>query len=74
MSTTKQKNEWISKKKDRINLLVDKGRKSEYALHAQENGESLNAFINRAIENQIQRDQEQSGLMEVAQAAESAPV
>lgn len=56
MSTTKQKNDWISKAKDRINLLVDKGQKETITNHAKAHGESLNAFINRAIREAMERD------------------
>ena len=58
MSTTKQKNDWISKAKDRINLLVDKGQKETITNHAKAHGESLNAFINRAIRETMERDKE----------------
>ena len=34
---------------DRVELKVKKGRKEEIRLFAESNGESLNAFINRAI-------------------------
>ena len=56
MSTTKQKHDWISKAKDRINLLVDKGQKETITNHAKAHGESLNAFINRAIREAMERD------------------
>lgn len=41
---------------DRISLRVTKGRKDELQVHAFSKGESLNAFINRAIDNQLLRD------------------
>ena len=43
---------------DRINLTLPKGRKEEIKAHAESRGESVNGFINRAIENQIERDRE----------------
>lgn len=34
---------------DRLEIKVKKGQKEEIRLYAQQNGESINAFINRAI-------------------------
>lgn len=42
-------NKWIAKAYDRINLTVPKGRKIEIQIYAEERGESVNGFINRAI-------------------------
>jgi len=55
-TSAKAKNDWISKAYDRINLTVDKGQKDLIRAHAESRGESVNAFINRAIENQIKQD------------------
>ena len=42
---------------DRIELTVKpKGRKEEIKAHAEKQGETLNGFINRAIEEAIERD------------------
>ena len=43
---------------DKILLRLPKGRKEELKAHAESQGESVNGFINRAIENQIERDRE----------------
>lgn len=43
---------------DKILLRLPKGRKEEIKAHAESRGESVNGFINRAIENQIERDRE----------------
>lgn len=43
---------------DRIELRVDKGRKEAVQAHAALKGESVNAFINRAITETMERDQE----------------
>ena len=48
--------DWISKTYDRINLTVPKGRKEAVKAHAETQGESLNAFINRAILETMERD------------------
>lgn len=60
-TSAKSKNEWIAKAYDRINLTVAKGRRDEIKAHAEAQGESVNAFINRAIDNQIERDTAQKG-------------
>lgn len=59
-------NKWIAKAYDRINLTVPKGRKEIIQAHASARGESVNAFINRAVDSQIERDNE-------AQTAHSGP-
>lgn len=41
---------------DRVELRLDKGRKDEVKAHAETQGESLNAFINRAILETMERD------------------
>lgn len=41
---------------DRVELRLDKGRKDEVKSHADTQGESLNAFINRAIAETMARD------------------
>ena len=54
------KNAWIAEKLDRINLTMPKGRKEELKAHAAAQGESVNAFINRAITEAIERDNARS--------------
>ena len=51
-------NRYIADKYDRVNLTIPKGSKDRIKAHAERLGESLNGFINRAIENQIQADNE----------------
>ena len=41
---------------DEIKVRVEKGRKAELQAHAEAQGESLNAFMNRAAEETMQRD------------------
>ena len=50
------RNGWIAEKLDRINLTVPKGRKDIIRAHAEAQGESVNAFINRAISEAMKRD------------------
>ena len=45
-----------------IAFRVFKGEKDAIVLHAADRGESLNAFINRAIFEQMKRDREQEGI------------
>lgn len=54
----KWQNDYIAKTYDRVTVLVAKGDKERIRGHAEERGESINAFVNRAIESQIQRDKE----------------
>jgi len=60
MATTKasQKavNKYMKENYDRVNLTMPKGKKETVQLHAARYGESVNAFINRAIDEAIQRD------------------
>ena len=50
------KNQWQKNNYDRINLTVPKGKKEHIKNHAQAKGESTNGFINRAIDEAIERD------------------
>lgn len=52
------KNKYNAKAYDRINLTMPKGKKEVIQNHAEECGESTNAFINRAINETMQRDSE----------------
>lgn len=51
------KNSWIADKLDRINLTVPKGKKAVIQAHAEAHGESATAFINRAIDETMERDE-----------------
>lgn len=55
----KWQNDYIARTYDRINLTVPKGQKEVIQTHAVSRGESVNSFIGRAIENQIERDQKE---------------
>lgn len=41
---------------DKVLLRLKSGKKDEIKAHAEEQGESLNGFINRAIDETIKRD------------------
>lgn len=55
---TKASNKYNAKAYDRIALQVKKGQKENIKAHAEQHGESLNGFINRAIKETIERDNE----------------
>lgn len=50
------KNRYNDKTYDRINLTVPKGQKNVIKAHAESRGESVNGFIQRAIDETIIRD------------------
>lgn len=53
------KNRYMNKAYDRINLTVPKGEKEVIKAHADKtDGGNVNGFIQRAIREQIQRDNE----------------
>ena len=54
------RNRWISEKLDRVNLTMPKGKKATIQAHAEQQGESLNAFINRAIDETMEKDSSSS--------------
>ena len=49
-------NKYIKGNYDRVNLVLTKGKKESIQTHAADHGESLNAFINRAIDETVERD------------------
>ena len=49
-------NKYISKAYDRINLTVPKGKRDTIQAYAAAQGESVNGFINRAIDEAMERD------------------
>ena len=44
---------------DRVNLTMPKGQKEDVTAHAESRGESVNAFINRAIMETMKHDNAQ---------------
>ena len=49
-------NKYNAKAYDRINIAVPKGQKDIIKAHAERKGESINGFVNRAIDETMQRD------------------
>ena len=54
----KDNNEFNKNTYDRINLIVPKGEKEIIKAHADKTGESVNGFINRAIDETMERDKD----------------
>ena len=52
----KWQNDYIARTYDRVNLTIPKGQKETIKAHAEAQGESLNAFITRAITETMERD------------------
>ena len=49
-------NKYIKEKYDTFRLTFPKGKKAELQVHAQRQDESLNGFVNRAIDEAVERD------------------
>lgn len=49
-------NKYMAANYDRVNLTMPKGRKDVIQAHAAAQGESVNGFINRAIDHEMERD------------------
>ena len=49
-------NKYVKENYDRVELRLEKGKKEITKAHAEAQGESLNAFINRAITETMARD------------------
>ena len=49
-------NKYMKSNYDRVNLVMSKGKKDIIQAHAAQQGESVNAYINRAIDEAMQRD------------------
>lgn len=47
---------WDKDNLDRVSIAMPKGSKDIIKAHAESNGESVNAFINRAIAETMERD------------------
>lgn len=54
-TSSKVKNRYNEKVYDRITLVVPKGKKEALQVYAASQGESLNAFVNRAITEAINK-------------------
>lgn len=55
-TSSKVKDRYNSKAYDSINLRVPKGDKAKIQAHAEKQGESVNGFVKRAINETMERD------------------
>ena len=49
-------NKYVKNNYDRVNVTMPKGKKETIQAHAVAQGESVNGFINRAIDHEMERD------------------
>lgn len=49
-------NKYVKANYDRLNVTIPKGKKDYIKAHAEARGESVNGFINRAIDEAMERD------------------
>lgn len=61
MDKSAYRNQWIAEKLDRINLTMPKGKKEVLRATAEKLGLSVNAYINLAIDERMEKDAEGSG-------------
>lgn len=52
----KARDKWLNEKVEEIKFRVPKGEKQIIQAHAAQNGESVNAFLNRAVTETMERD------------------
>ena len=55
-AATRAKNKYNSQNYDSLRIVVPKGQKEDLQAHAAVMGESLNAFVNRAIQEALKSD------------------
>lgn len=64
VKSTNYKRKFNSENYDRIELTVKKGKKEIFKNHAANCGETLNGFINRAMTETMERDEENLSVSE----------
>ena len=67
-------NKYMANNYDRINLTVPKGQKDIIKTHAEARGESVNAFIGRAIAEAMERDKRPQEAPAVQERTEGVPL
>ena len=67
-------NKYMANNYDRINLTVPKGQKDIIKTHAEAHGESVNAFIGRAIAEAMERDKRPQEAPAVQERTEGVPL
>lgn len=56
-------NKYVKNNYDRINVTMPKGKRDVLKAHAEAQGESVNGFINRAIDETMARDNAAGGVV-----------
>ena len=69
-TTAQIKNDYARKVYDDVRLQVKKGQKEIIKAHAEVRGESLSGFINRAIQEAMERDNAACGATDTKEEAE----
>lgn len=59
-------NKYVKANYDRVNVTMPKGKRELLKAHAEARGESVNGFINRAIDEALERDNGASAASEEA--------
>ena len=57
---TRAKNKYNAKAYDSLRIVVKKGRKELIKAFAESQGESINGFVNKAIDEKIERDSDEN--------------
>jgi predicted HicB family RNase H-like nuclease len=60
-TSSASKAKYNAKAYDRINIAVPKGRKADLQAIAERHGQSVNGYINRLIDEAVQREKVQGG-------------
>lgn len=53
-------NRYVKENYDRVNVTFPKGKREIIKAHAEGKGESVNGFINRAIDETMERDEKEA--------------
>lgn len=70
-TSSKAVQKYVKKAYDRIGITVKKGYKSDIQAHCAITGESVNAFIQRAIQTQIEIDEQTAGFLHKPDTSDS---
>lgn len=73
-ASTQAKNKYNAANYERIYIMVSKGQKDKIKAHADSTGESINGFVNRAIDETIQRDANQLNSKQIAPPVATKPI
>lgn len=57
----KARDKWLNEKVEEVKFRVPIGKKANIKVHAEACGESVNAFLNRAVDEAMEHDNEKTG-------------